>query len=48
MSSQGNKYTEGWIAVKSISNGMVILDNNEKVTGVKIIPKNIYKLRANG
>lgn len=42
MSSQGNKYTEGWIAVKSISNGMVILDNNEKVTGVKIIPKNIF------
>lgn len=42
MSNQGNKYTEGWIAVKSISNGMVILDNNEKVTGVKIIPKNIF------
>ena len=42
MSNQGNKYTEGWIAVKSISNGMVVLDNNEKVTGVKIIPRNIF------
>lgn len=44
MSSQGkgNKYTEGWIAVRSISNGMVVLDNNEKVTGVKIIPRNIF------
>lgn len=42
MSNQGNKYTEGWIAVKSISNGSVILDNNEKVTGVKVIPRNIF------
>lgn len=39
---KGNKYAEGWIAVRSISNGMVILDNGEKVTGVKIIPKNIF------
>lgn len=42
MSSQGSKYTEGWLPVKGISNGMVILDNNLKVTGVKIIPKNIF------
>lgn len=42
MSSKGNKYTEGWIAVRSISNGMVVLDNNEKVTGVKITPRNIF------
>lgn len=42
MSNQGNKYTEGWIAVKNISNGSVILDNNEKVTGVKVIPRNIF------
>lgn len=44
MASTGksNKYAEGWIAVKNITNGMVILDNNEKVTGVKITPKNIF------
>lgn len=44
MSSQGkgNKYTEGWIAVRNITNGMIVLDNNEKVTGVKITPKNIF------
>ena len=40
MSSQGSRYTEGWLPVKGITNGMVILDNNLKVAGVKIIPKN--------
>ena len=44
MSNQGNKYSEGWLPVKNIANGTVILDNNEKVTGVKIIPKNIFIL----
>lgn len=44
MSNQGkgNKYTEGWLPVRNITNGMVVLDNNEKVTGVKITPKNIF------
>lgn len=42
MNNKGNKYAEGWIAVKNITNGMVVLDNNEKVTGVKIVPKNIF------
>ena len=37
-------YTEDWINVKSITNGMIILPNNEKVTGVKIQPKNIFIL----
>ena len=37
-------YTEDWINVKSIINGMIILPNNEKVTGVKIQPKNIFIL----
>lgn len=40
----GNKYTEGWLPVKNITNGIVILDNNEKVTGVKITPRNIFIL----
>lgn len=37
-------YTEDWINVKSISNGMIILNNKEKVSGVKIYPRNIFIL----
>ena len=46
MSSQmkGNKYTEGWFPVKNIASNMIILDNNEKVAGVKITPRNIFIL----
>lgn len=39
-----SKYTSDDIPVKSITNGMIILDNNEKVTGVKIMPRNIFIL----
>ena len=39
-----SKYTEDWIPVKSIMNGMIELDNKQKVTGVKIRPKNIFIL----
>lgn len=39
-----SKYTESFVPVKSISNGMIILDNNQKVSGVKIQPKNIFIL----
>ncbi len=39
-----SKYTEDFIPVNSISNGMIILDNKEKVTGIKIMPKNIFIL----
>lgn len=38
---QTSKYTEDWIPVKAIDNGVIILDNNSKVTGVKIRPRNI-------
>lgn len=37
-------YTEDWINVKNISNGMIILNNKEKVSGVKIYPRNIFIL----
>lgn len=37
-----SKYTEQFVPVKSITNGMIILDNNEKVSGVKIMPRNIF------
>ncbi len=39
-----SKYTENWIPVKSITNGMIELDNRQKVTGVKIRPRNIFIL----
>jgi len=39
---QKSKYTEDFVPVRSITNGMIILDNNEKVTGIKITPRNIF------
>ena len=47
MSKQGkgsNRPAEAWMPVRNISNGTVILDNNEKVTGVKVTPRNIFIL----
>lgn len=37
-----SKYTEQFVPIKNITNGMIVLDNNEKVTGVKILPRNIF------
>ena len=39
-----SKYTEDWIPIKTIKNGMIQLDNNYYVTGIKIEPKNIFIL----
>lgn len=39
-----SKYTLDFVPLKSITNGMIILDTNEKVTGVKILPRNIFIL----
>jgi len=39
-----SKYTNDDIPVKSITNGAIILDDNQKVTGVKIMPRNIFIL----
>ena len=47
MSKQGKgskRPAEAWMPVRNISNGTVILDNNEKVTGVKVTPRNIFIL----
>ena len=41
---KNSKYTEDWIPVKAIVNGVILLDNNERVTGVKIAPRNIFIL----
>lgn len=40
----GSKSTESWLPVKNITNGMIELDNKQKVTGVKIRPRNIFIL----
>ncbi|MBP3460831.1 MAG: hypothetical protein J6K21_00275 [Bacilli bacterium] len=39
-----SKYTNDFVPIKSITNGMVILDNNKKLTGIKIMPRNIFIL----
>ncbi len=45
MTKQRSKYTEeSFVPVKNITNGTIVLDNNEKVTGVKIMPRNIFIL----
>ena len=42
----GSGYTEDWIPVESIQNGMIICSDKNKVTGVKIAPRNIFILDA--
>jgi len=42
--TQRSKYTNDFVPIKSIANGMIVLDTNEKVTGVKIFPRNIFIL----
>ena len=42
--SSTSGFTEDWLPVRSIQNNMIITSNNEKVTGVKITPRNIFIL----
>ena len=42
-----SKFTEDWLPVKNITNGVIELENNLKVTGIKIRPKNIFILDTN-
>ena len=42
--TQQSKWTEDWMNIQSITNGMIVLPNQEKVSGVKITPKNIFIL----
>lgn len=37
-----SRYTD--VPVKSITNGVIVLDSNEKVSGIKIMPRNIFIL----
>ena len=36
-----SKYTNDFVPIRSITNGVIITNNNEKVTGIKIFPRNI-------
>ena len=38
------KYAEDWVPIKNIMNGMIQLDNNYYVTGIKVMPRNIFML----
>lgn len=38
----GVSYSEDWLPVKQIMNGMIQLDDGSYVTGVKVAPKNIF------
>ena len=42
--NQTKNYSEDWVPIKSIMNGMIQLDNGYYVTGIKIQPKNIFIL----
>lgn len=44
MATSNSKYTEDWLPIVSITNGMINLKNKYKVTGVKIVPRNIFIL----
>lgn len=42
MNNSGVSYAENWIPVRQIMNGMIQLDDGSYVTGVKVMPKNIF------
>lgn len=39
-----SKFTEDWLPVKTISNGTILTDDGYIVTGVKVMPKNIFMM----
>ena len=39
-----SKYSEDWVPIKNIMNGMIQLENGQYVTGIKVAPKNIFIL----
>lgn len=40
--TNGVNFTENWLPVRQIMNGMIQLDDGSYVTGVKVMPKNIF------
>ncbi|MBR1417079.1 MAG: hypothetical protein IJ572_04605 [Bacilli bacterium] len=41
---KGSGFTEDWVPIKAIQNGMILLNSGEYVTGIKVSPKNIFIL----
>ncbi len=39
---KGSKYTDSWLPIRQIVNGMIQLESGYYVTGVKVYPKNIF------
>lgn len=39
-----SQYSEDWLPITCIQNGMIICNDKQKVTGVKIAPRNIFIL----
>ena len=39
-----SQYTEDWLPIKGIQNGYIICEGKQRVTGVKITPRNIFIL----
>lgn len=44
MTERKSSFTEDWIPVEGINNGVILLSGKERVTGVKITPRNIFIL----
>ena len=42
--TNNSKFTEDWVPIKNIANGMIELNNGEFVTGIKVSPRNIFIL----
>ena len=42
--NSGLNFTDEWLPIKSIVNGMIQTEDNYYVTGVKVVPKNIFIL----
>jgi hypothetical protein len=40
----GKQYSEDWLPVKQIMNGIITTDDGYFVTGVKVMPKNIFMM----
>ena len=42
VNSGSSNFAEDWLPIKQIMNGMIQLDDGSYVTGVKVMPKNIF------
>ena len=42
--NNNSSFTENWVKIRSIKNGIITLPNKDMVTGVKIEPRNIFIL----